>query len=175
MVCISSIISLVFIGFVAARPVPFETRGLAKRAFTEQQYSAFQISDGTAGNAQAQANAVFVDPFNGRNLATVTAAELKAVQNMREAAEAAEVDQFNKQVSAASGTAATALQNGKIKNKVLKLTGEVQAIQIKIAQGKAAGKDTTSDETKLKEEQTKLTKNIATDVKNKGQASKGVA
>ncbi|CAE6466685.1 unnamed protein product [Rhizoctonia solani] len=170
MVRLTSIISLVFIGLVAARPLP-----LTKRAFTEQQYSAFQISDGTTGNAQAEANAVFVDPFNGRDLATVTADELTAVQNMREAAEAAEVDQFNKQISAASGTAATALQNGKIKNKVLKLTGEVQAIQIKIAQGQAAGKDTTSDETKLKEEQTKLTKNIATDVKNKGQASKGVA
>ncbi|KAG8710951.1 hypothetical protein FRC11_003953, partial [Ceratobasidium sp. 423] len=149
MVRLTSIISLVFIGLVAARPLP-----LAKRAFTEQQYSAFQISDGTAGNAQAQANAVFVDPFKGRDLATVTADELTAVQNMREAAEAAEVDQFNKQISAASGDAATALQNGKIKNKVLKLTGEVQAIQIKIAQETAAGKDTTSDETKLKEEQT---------------------
>ncbi|KAJ1299481.1 hypothetical protein OPQ81_011815 [Rhizoctonia solani] len=172
MVRITSIISLVFIGLVAARPVP---TGLIKRAFTEQQYANFQISDGTAGNAQAEANAVFIDPFKGRDLATVTAAELNAVQNMREAAESAEVDQFNKQISAASGDAAKALQNGKIKNKVLKLTGEVQAIQIKIAQGKAAGKDTTSDEAKLKEEQTKLTKNIATDVKNKGQASKGVA
>ncbi|CCO35014.1 hypothetical protein BN14_09127 [Rhizoctonia solani AG-1 IB] len=172
MVRITSIISLVLVGLVAARPVPVP---LAKRAFAEQQYSAFQISDGTAGNAQAEANKVFVDPFKGRDLAKVTAAELKAVQNMREAAEAAEVDQFNKQISAASGNTATTLQNGKIKNKVLKLTGEVQAIQIKIAQSKAAGKDTSSDEAKLKEEQTKLTKNIATDAKNKGQASKGVA
>lgn len=30
---------------------------------------------------------------------------------------------------------ATALQNGKIKNKVLKLTGEVQGIQIKVSPG----------------------------------------
>ncbi|GAB1520477.1 hypothetical protein RhiTH_003554 [Rhizoctonia solani] len=181
MVRITSIISLVLVGLVAARPVP---QPLAKRAFSEQQYSAFQISDGKAGSAQAEANKVFVDPFKGRDLATVTSAELKAVQTMREAAEAAEVDKFNKQITATSGDAATALQNGKIKNKVLKLTGEVQAIQIKdvrligndkIAQGKAAGKDTSSDEAKLKEEQTKLTKNIATDVKNKGQASKGVA
>ncbi|QRW25715.1 hypothetical protein RhiXN_10792 [Rhizoctonia solani] len=153
----------------------------------------FPISDGKAGSAQAEANKVFVDPFKGRDLATVTSAELKAVQTMREAAEAAEVDKFNKQITATSGDAATALQNGKIKNKVLKLTGEVQAIQIKVCSlisrsigratdwkrqdctRQAAGKDTSSDEAKLKEEQTKLTKNIATDVKNKGQASKGVA
>jgi hypothetical protein len=70
---------------------------------------------------------------------------------------------------------ADALQVGKIKNKVLKLTGEVQQIKIKIAQAAAAGKDTTDLEASLTEEQTKLTNNIATDVKSKGQASQGVA
>lgn len=34
-------------------------------------YAAFQISDGTAGNAQAEAAAVFLDPFNGVDLATL--------------------------------------------------------------------------------------------------------
>jgi hypothetical protein len=47
----------------------------------------------------------------------------------------------------------TALQNGKIANKVLKLTGEVQVINIKIAKAKAAGDSTTDLESKLKEEQ----------------------
>jgi hypothetical protein len=123
---------------------------------------------------------------------------------MREAAEDAETDQFNPQIAAASGAAgmsfplfplpslslpscpsyliqmltavpADALQVGKIKNKVLKLTGEVQQIKIKIAQAAAAGKDTTDLEASLTEEQTKLTNNIATDVKSKGQASQGVA
>lgn len=79
-------------------------------------------------------------------------------------------------------------------NKVLKLTGEVQALQIKvrlercvdliemadeasiqIAQGKATGKDTSASEKSLVVEQKKLTTNIATDTKNAGQASKGVA
>ncbi|CAE6470956.1 unnamed protein product [Rhizoctonia solani] len=171
MVRLTSIISLVFIGLAVALPVP---TGLTKRAFTQKAYPAFQISDGTAGNAQAQANAVFIDPFKGRDLTKVTSAELNAVESMRVAAENAEIQQFNQRVSAATGSTATALQNGKIKNKVLKLTGIMQVIKIKIAQGKAAGKDTTSDEARLKDAQTKLNANVALDVKNKGQASKGV-
>jgi hypothetical protein len=50
---------------------------------------------------------------------------------MREAAEDAETSQFNPQIDAASGDAKKALQVGKIKNKVLKLAGEVQVINIK--------------------------------------------
>jgi hypothetical protein len=69
---------------------------------------------------------------------------------------------------------ASALQVGKIKNKVLKLTGETQVINIKIAKAKAAGKSTSDLESKLAEEQTKLTKNISTDVASKGEASKSV-
>lgn len=34
-------------------------------------YADFQISDGTAGNAQAEAAAVFLDPFDGTDLATL--------------------------------------------------------------------------------------------------------
>lgn len=102
-----------------------------------------------AGNAQAEANAVFVgesksdgsivnnahaiqtDPFNGVDLATV-GADAATVESMRKLAEAAETDQLNPAIAAATGADATALQNGKIKNKVLKLTGETQAIKIKV-------------------------------------------
>ncbi len=70
---------------------------------------------------------------------------------------------------------ATALQNGKIKNKVLKLTAEVQGLNIKLAKAQAAGSDTSSIESKIAAEQKKLTTNIATDTKNAGQASQGVA
>jgi hypothetical protein len=49
---------------------------------------------------------------------------------MREAAESAETDEFDPQIDAATGTLADELQVGKIKNKVLKLTGEVQGINI---------------------------------------------
>ena len=71
-------------------------------------------------------------PFDGVDLATVDSTTLKAVQTMREAAEAAETEQFNPAIDAASGAEADALQNGKIKNKVLKLTGEVQALNIQV-------------------------------------------
>ncbi|KAG8705391.1 hypothetical protein FRC08_001695 [Ceratobasidium sp. 394] len=176
MVRIATLVSLVFAVAAVARPLPLRVEGnaLAKRAFTLQEYAAFQISDGTTGKAQAEAADVFIKPFDGRNLADVTADELKAVQDMRVAAENAETEQFNPAIEAASGAEATALQNGKIKNKVLKLTAEVQALQIKIAQQKAAGKDTSSTETSLAAEQKKLATNIATDKKNAGQASKGV-
>ncbi|KAF8311767.1 hypothetical protein DL93DRAFT_2060656, partial [Clavulina sp. PMI_390] len=129
-------------------------------------YDTFQISDGTAGNAQAQANAILT-PFSGRDLSTVSSAELTALQNMREAAETAETAQFNPAIAAASGAAKTALQNGKIKNKVLKLTLEVQGLQIQAAQGKNTASQITA-------ETTKLNNNIALDTKAAGQASKGV-
>jgi hypothetical protein len=95
-------------------------------------YSQFQISDGVGGDAQAQANAVFVDPFANTDLTTVSSDVLEAMNNMREAAESAETDDFDPQIAAASGATADALQVGKIKNKVLKLTGEVQVFNIKV-------------------------------------------
>ncbi|ETW80941.1 hypothetical protein HETIRDRAFT_427792 [Heterobasidion irregulare TC 32-1] len=156
------------LGAVSAAPV-------RRAAFALQSYAQFQISDGTAGNAAAQANAVFVDPFKNVDLTTVDSTTIDNLNTMREAAESAETDQFNSQIAAASGAAATALQNGKIKNKVLKLTGEVQVLNIKIAQAKAAGKSTTSLASDLAAETKKLNNNIATDKKNAGQASKGVA
>ncbi|KAI0341117.1 hypothetical protein BDW22DRAFT_1430271 [Trametopsis cervina] len=144
-------------------------------AFKELAYADFQISDGVAGNAEAQANAVFVTPFAGQDLSTIDSATLSALQTMREAAESAETDQFNPQIAAASGATAAALKVGKIKNKVLKLTGEVQVLNIKIAQATAAGKSTSSLEDQLHGEQTKLETNIKTDVASAGDASKGVA
>ncbi|KAF9522617.1 hypothetical protein CPB83DRAFT_864166 [Crepidotus variabilis] len=161
---------LSLLAFTSALPVKLQAR-----AFQEQDYADFQISDGTGGDAKAKADAVFVTPFAGVNLATVTKAERDAVEAMRQAAEKAETDQFNEQIDAASGAAADALSVGKTKNKVLKLTGEVQRIQIDIAQAKASGDDLSSLQEQLTAEQTKLSTNIALDVKNKGKASKGVA
>ncbi|KAF5388851.1 hypothetical protein D9757_005668 [Collybiopsis confluens] len=159
--------------FVTAAPIPVNSV-VARATFTEQAYSAFQISDGIGGNAEAEANAVFVDPFDGVDLTTVSSDELTAINNMREAAESAETDEFDPQIEAASGAAADALSVGKTKNKVLKLAGEVQGITIKIAQAKANGEDTSDLESSLSEEQTKLNTNIAADKANAGKASKGV-
>ena len=58
-------------------------------------------------------------------------------------------------------------QNGKIKNKVLKLTAEVLGIQIDAAQG--------GDGSDLAAEQTKLANNIALDTAAAGQASTAVS
>lgn len=160
-----ALISLCF-GLVQSAPV-----ALKPRAFELLDYADFQISDGVGGQAAAEANAVFVDPFDGVDLATVDSQTLDDMQTMREAAESAETADFNPAIAAASGAAADALQVGKIKNKVLKLTGEVQVLNIKIAQAQASGDDTSDLEDSLTEEQTKLNTNIATDVKNAGKTS----
>lgn len=96
------------------------------------RYDDFQISDGVGGDAQAQAEAVFVTPFAGTDLSTISSDVLDAVDAMAKAAETAETKDFDPQIDAASGADADALQVGKIKNKVLKLTGEVQVLNIKV-------------------------------------------
>ncbi|KAF9497242.1 hypothetical protein BDN71DRAFT_1387890 [Pleurotus eryngii] len=164
---------------VAAAPILISGNTIQKRAFALQDYADFQISDGVAGDAEALAKAVFVDPFEGADLATVSDQTQNDVETMRKAAEAAETGQFNPAIDAADGaegffSAADALQNGKIKNKVLKLTGSVQVLNIKIAKAAAKGDDTSDLETKLQTQLGKLNKNIATDVAAAGEASKGV-
>jgi hypothetical protein len=57
-------------------------------------------------------------------------------------------------------------QNGKIKNKVLKLTAEVLGIQVEAAQG--------GDDSDLAAEQAKLANNIKLDTTAAGQASTAV-
>lgn len=75
---------------------------------TVQAYNDFQISSGTAGNAEANAKALFA--ALPTDLSTVTAADLKIVKGVHNAAEDAEVSAFNPAIAAASGDAATALQ-----------------------------------------------------------------
>ena len=124
-------------------------------------------SSGTAGDAKAEALAKLpIDPTG--DLSTVTADQLDQIQTERETAESAETDAFDPAIDAASGDDATALQNGKIKNKVLKLTFEVTGLQVQQAQG-----EDVAD--KIDEEQTKLDNNIALDTKAAGQASQDVA
>ncbi|HBS0493687.1 TPA: hypothetical protein MAA25_005466, partial [Klebsiella pneumoniae] len=168
-------------GIAVAAPVPVKldlvvrANTTATGTFTEQAYADFQISDGVGGTAVDEANAVFVDPFAGVDLSTVSSDTLDAINTMREAAESAETDDFDPQIDAATGAAADALSVGKTKNKVLKLTGEIQAINIKIAQAQASGDDTSDLEDSLNAEQTKLNTNIAADKANAGKTSQGVA
>ncbi|KAA8574728.1 hypothetical protein MFRU_049g00180 [Monilinia fructicola] len=138
----------------------------AGSVLTASAYNDFQISDGTAGTAQDQANSLFT-AIDKNNLAAVSESDLDIIQGVHDAAEDAETDAFNPAIAAASGDAATALQNGKIKNKVLKLTAEVLSIQVKAAQG--------GDDTDLAAEQTKLANNIKLDTAAAGQASTAVS
>jgi len=132
---------------------------------TASDYNTFQISSGTAGDAQTKANALFAN-IDMNNLASVSASDLKIIEGIHDVAEDAETQAFNPAIAAASGDAATALQNGKIQNKVLKLTAEVLGIQVKAAQG--------GDDSDLAAEQTKLTNNIKLDTAAAGQASTAV-
>ncbi|TVY38835.1 hypothetical protein LOCC1_G005285 [Lachnellula occidentalis] len=132
---------------------------------TASTYNDIQISGGTAGTAETEANALFSN-IDQTNLAGVSAADLAVIKATHDAAEDAETDAFNPAVDAASGDAATALTNGKIKNKVLKLTAEVLGIRIDAAQG--------GDDSELAAEQAKLANNIKLDTAANGQASTAV-
>ncbi|KAF5376086.1 hypothetical protein D9615_007730 [Tricholomella constricta] len=178
--------------FVSAAPVPHKSSAVAPAAatlvaastgnaaaavvdgFQLLNYADFQISGGVAGNAAAEANAIFVDPFDDVDLAILDDQIAKDMETMRKAAEAAETGDFNPAIAAASGAEATALQVGKIKNKVLKLTAFCQVLNIKIAKAKAAGKDSADLEAKLASQQTKLNSNIATDQKSAGAVSQAI-
>ncbi|KAJ9198960.1 hypothetical protein DTO021D3_8582 [Paecilomyces variotii] len=145
---------------VLAAPTNTIIRRGAARTFAE-----LSISSGTAGNAEAEAKAVFPTPSD---LASVSSDDLDTLKTERETAEDAETDGFNPAIDDATDDATkTALQNGKIKNKVLKLTGEVLALKIAQAQG-----DDNAD--KIAEEQKKLDTNIQLDKEAAGQASQTV-
>ena len=123
-------------------------------------------SAGTAGTAQAEAQAKLAGLPT--DLSQVSAQDLQTIQTERTSAEDAETEAFDPAISAASGANATALQNGKIKNKVLKLTLEVTGLQIQQAQGQDVSSQITT-------EQGKLNTNIALDVAAAGQASQAVS
>ncbi|AEO53480.1 hypothetical protein MYCTH_2294851 [Thermothelomyces thermophilus ATCC 42464] len=153
-----------------ALPTGSVDRTVKRGVLSVQDYSEFQVSDGVAGNALAEVNAKF--PIDTSNLASVSDEDLEILKAARKTAEAAETKAggFNEAIKAAGGTKTTdgqALQNGKIKNKVLKLQLQVLALQIEAAKGK----DTAA---KLAEEQKKLDKNVQLDKEAAGQRSQSV-
>ncbi|GAD97013.1 conserved hypothetical protein [Paecilomyces variotii No. 5] len=156
----TNIAAFLFLASALAAPTSTINRRASARSFAE-----LSISSGTAGNAEAEAKAVFPTPSD---LASVSKDDLETLKTERETAEDAETDGFNPAIDDASDDdTKTALQNGKIKNKVLKLTGEVLALQIEQAQGE-------DNADKIAEEQKKLNTNIALDKKAAGQASQTV-
>ena len=63
----------------------------AGSVLTSSTYNAIQISGGTAGTAESEANALFAN-IDQTNLAAVSAADLKIIKNTHDVAENAEVD-----------------------------------------------------------------------------------
>lgn len=161
-----------------AAPVARVPRAISRRqstlVFPELPYSQFQISSTPGGIAAQEAAAQFLAPFNSIDLTTVPESVETALANMREAAEAAELDQFNPAIEAASGAEAAALEVGKTKNKVLKHTIFLQIFNIRLAKAQAEGKDTSKIEADLADRQKKLATNTALDQANRGKASKSV-
>ncbi|KAF8969584.1 hypothetical protein BDZ97DRAFT_1902392 [Flammula alnicola] len=162
----STILAVLFAFFATtalSAPVPDIERRLAAAVFKTQTYNQLSISGGQAGNAQAEALAKF-SALNLNDAKNVAAADIEFLNSVNQIANQAETEAFNPAIAAASGTAQTALQNGKIKNKVLKLTASVLKLTVQAAQGQ----DTSAD---LATEQTKLKSNIALDKAAAGQAS----
>ncbi|KAK6499694.1 hypothetical protein TWF481_010055 [Arthrobotrys musiformis] len=147
-----------------------------RRALTLKSYNSMSISSGTAGNAESRAKAVWSAGLDLSDLAKISDADLEILKVERSNAEQAETEAFNPAIAAATGAEKDALQVGKIANKVLKLTGLSQVRQIAIAKKEAKGQAVSASErAALQDSLTKLAKNIETDKKNAGKASKAVS
>ncbi|KAH6876434.1 small secreted protein [Thelonectria olida] len=151
--------SLILLGLsVTALAAPFSKRAV----FSTSTYNDLSISGGTAGNAKEEA----LQKLAGlpADLTTVEEADLDFLDSVNSIANDAETDAFNPAIEAATGEEADALQRGKIKNKVLKLTATILKLQAQQAQG-----EDVAD--KLDEENTKLQNNISQDEDAAGQES----
>lgn len=126
-------------------------------------YDAISISGGQAGNAEAEALAVF-SALDLNNPGNIDAADIDFLGQVNDVANDAETDAFNPAIETATGAEADALAAGKTKNKVLKL----MATKIELEAKQAQGEDVAA---KLEEELTKLNNNIAADKKNAGSPS----
>ncbi|KAH3905213.1 hypothetical protein HBI56_172900 [Parastagonospora nodorum] len=150
--------------FAVALPASLQTRQAGVLQATT--FNDISIAGGQAGNAEEEAAAAF-SALDLTDPASVSKADQDFLNEVNQVANDAEKEAFNPAVEAATGTAAEAAQNGKIKNKVLKLMATV----IKLEAQQAQGEDVAA---KLAEETKKLDNNIATDKANAGQASTAV-
>ena len=164
----SSTLLLCLLTLATTSPISHQHRRQAA-VLQSQTYSQFQVSDGVAGSALDEVNAAF--PVANLDPAVVSDDDIQRLKDARVIAEDAEVGTggFNEQIDAAeaAGQDTTALQNGKIKNKVLKLQLQVLVLEIQAAQG-------NPDNAKLQEQLTKLNNNIQQDEDAAGEASVGV-
>ncbi|KZM19401.1 uncharacterized protein EKO05_0009051 [Ascochyta rabiei] len=126
-------------------------------------YDAISISGGQAGNAEAEALAVF-SALDVNNPGNIDPADIDFLGQVNDVANDAETGVFNPAIEAATGDEADALSAGKIKNKVLKL----MATKIELEAKQAQGEDVAA---KLEDETKKLNNNIATDKESAGKPS----
>ncbi|CAN9114026.1 hypothetical protein CUC08_Gglean002743 [Alternaria sp. MG1] len=150
-----------------AAPTSSKRAVLARQSgpvLADTTYNDISISGGQAGNAQAEAMAVF-SALDLQNPGNIDPADLTFLNEVNQVANDAEKEAFNPAVEAATGDEADQIQNGKIKNKVLKLMATV----IKLQAQQAQGDDSVAD--KLAEEMTKLNNNIKQDTAAAGQVS----
>ncbi|KAI0473519.1 small secreted protein [Xylariaceae sp. FL0804] len=131
--------------------------------FTQKTYNEISISGGVAGNAQEEANAQF-SALDQSDLANVDEDDIDFLDSVNQICNDAEESAFDPAIDDASDDAADALERGKIKNKVLKLTAQVLKLQIQQAQGEDVADD-------LAEEQAKLDKDVAEDEAEAGNES----
>ncbi|RMZ72534.1 small secreted [Pyrenophora seminiperda CCB06] len=163
-----SIAILSLAAFSFAAPTPNNKRTIEARqggaaVLADTTYNAISIAGGVAGNAKAEAAAVF-KALDLTNLKNIASADLTFLNTVNQVANDAEKQVFNPAVDAATGDKAAQIQNGKIKNKVLKLTATVLKLQAQQAQGQDVAA-TLAEETK------KFNNNVALDVKAAGQVS----
>jgi hypothetical protein len=145
---------MVLLSLTAASPVDKKrATGTSASVLTVQTYDEFSVSAGVSGSALAEVNAKFpvccsfpqaflphanAQKVDQSNLAGVSASDLAIISSAAQISEDAETGTggFNDAIAAAGGTGTTAgkaLQNGKIKNKVLKLQTDVLRIQIEVS------------------------------------------
>ncbi|TDZ19339.1 hypothetical protein C8034_v005079 [Colletotrichum sidae] len=153
-----SIFAVGFAAFAAAAPLAARQNNV----FSTQTYNDLSISGGTAGNAKQEA----LDKLSGlpTDLSTVSKADQDFLNSVNQIANGAEKEAFNPAIEAATGEEADALQRGKIKNKVLKLTATMLKLQAQQAQGQDVA-------AKMAAEQKKLDNNIKQDEAAAGKTS----
>lgn len=146
--------------------LPTLTARQAGGILKDTTYNALSISSGVAGNAEAEALALF-SALPLSDPSTISRADITFLNQVNKAANGAETEAFNPAIEAASGAEKDALAAGKTKNKVLKLMATKLQLEAKMAQGEDVS-------AKLDEELKKLANNVATDKKNAGKASTGL-
>ncbi|KAH7026700.1 uncharacterized protein B0I36DRAFT_352530 [Microdochium trichocladiopsis] len=133
----------------AIDPSKIGSSSLSRRQqFQQKTYNEISISGGTAGNAEAEAEAVFAS-LNLNDLANASEDDKDFLNSVNKICNQAEKGAFNPAIAAASGAEAAALQAGKIKNKVLKLKATLLLLSIKEAQGEDVAADIAAETKKF--------------------------